>query len=121
MRGLKYAKDVDDLGSETVDGQSTTHYRAVIDKEGMGKYKDAYANQSNLFGSMTGGSDSITMDVWVGAKDLPVRLKERFGSMTVTMDFEKFGATAAIKAPPASQTADVTDEIKKRRAAQQSG
>jgi hypothetical protein len=121
MKGLKYSNNVDDLGTETVDGQSATHYRAVVDKNGMAKYKDAYANQNNLFGSMSGGSDSVTMDVWVGARDLPVRLKEQFGSLTVTMDFEKFGGTAAIKAPPASQTGDITEEIKRRRAAQQSG
>ncbi|WP_328626914.1 hypothetical protein OHA88_23260 [Streptomyces sp. NBC_00353] len=117
MKGLKYANNVDDLGKETVDGQSATHYRAVVDKEHMGKFKKAYGN--NLFGSMTGGSDSITMDIWVGAKDLPVRMKQWFGSLTVTMDFEKFGATAAIKAPPAAQTGDVTEQVKKATAQQQ--
>jgi hypothetical protein len=39
--------------------------------------------------------------------------------MTVTMDFEKFGATAAIKAPPAAQTGDVTEQVKKATAQQQ--
>ncbi|MFF3907161.1 hypothetical protein ACFYZJ_14470 [Streptomyces sp. NPDC001848] len=113
MRSLKYANNVDDLGKETVDGQSTTHYRAVVDREHMGKFKEAYGNKNNAFGSLTGGADSITVDIWVGAKDLPVRMKQRFGSATVTMDFEKFGATAAIKAPPAAQTGDITDQLKK--------
>jgi hypothetical protein len=120
MKGLKYANNVNDLGKETVDGQSTTHYRAVVDKEHMGKFKKAFGDQNSLFGSATGGvGDSVTMDVWVGAKDLPVRMKQRFGSMTVTMDFEKFGATAAIKAPPAAQTGDVTEQVKKATAQQQ--
>jgi len=121
MRGLKYANDVKDLGKETVDGKSTTHYRAVIDKDHMGKLKDAYASgdQNNLFNSMTGGTESITMDVWVGAKDLPVRLKEAFGTMRVTMDFKKFGATADVKAPPAAQTGDVTELMKKAAEGQQ--
>ncbi|MFI1538464.1 hypothetical protein [Streptomyces anandii] len=119
MKALKYANNVDDLGKETVDGQSTTHYRAVVDKAHMGKFKDAYGDQNNVFGSMTGGSDSITMDIWVGAKDLPVRMKQRFGTAVVTMDFEKFGATAAIKAPPAAQTGDVTEQLKKSAAQQQ--
>ncbi|MFB7336523.1 hypothetical protein ACFC00_33640 [Streptomyces adustus] len=118
MKGLKYANDVENLGKETVDGQSTTHYRAVIDKAHMGKLKDAYGDKDNLFGSMTGGAESITMDVWVGAKDLPVRMKEKFGTAAVTMDFEKFGATAAVKAPPASQVGDVTEQIKKAQSAQ---
>ncbi|MCW7945225.1 lipoprotein [Streptomyces hygroscopicus] len=119
MRGLKYANNVDDLGRETVDGQSATHYRAVVDQAHMGKFKEAYGDQNSVFGALTGGADSITMDVWVGAKDLPVRLNERIGSATVSMDFEKFGATAEIKAPPAAQTGDVTEQLKKARAQQQ--
>ncbi|MFD8423463.1 hypothetical protein [Streptomyces sp. NPDC059466] len=117
MRGLKYASDVHDLGGQTVDGKSTTHYRAVIDKDHLGRAKDAFASgDDTLFDSATGGIDSITMDVWVGAKDLPVRLREVIGTMTVTMDFEKFGATADVKAPPAAQTGDVTDLMKKAAA-----
>ncbi|QFZ76260.1 hypothetical protein GFH48_26000 [Streptomyces fagopyri] len=120
MRGLKYASDVKSLGKETVDGKSATHYWAVIDKNHMGKAKDALASEDDtLFNSATGGADTITMDVWVGAKDLPVRLKEVIGAMTVTMDFEKFGATAHVKAPPAAQVGDVTDLMKKAVAQQQ--
>jgi hypothetical protein len=112
MRGLKYANNVKDLGKETVDGQSATHYRAVLDKAHMGKFKDAYGGD-NLMGSMTGGADSMTMDIWVGPKDLPVRLKQAIGTVKVTMDFQKFGATAPVKAPPAARTGDLTEQVKK--------
>jgi hypothetical protein len=112
MRGLKYASNVKDLGKESVDGQSTTHYRAVVDKAHMGKFKDAYGGD-NLMGSVTGGADSMTMDIWVGSKDLPVRLKQAIGTVKVTMDFQKFGATAPVKAPPAAQTGDLTEQVKK--------
>lgn len=112
MRSLRYADDVDDLGVETVDGRRTTHYRAVVDKSRMGKLKDAYTDDDNLFHSVTGGGESITMDIWVGAGDLPVRLKQTLGKVTVTMDFEKFGRTADVKAPPAAQTGDLTEAIK---------
>ncbi|MEU9431820.1 hypothetical protein [Streptomyces sp. NPDC048252] len=117
MKGLKYADNVEDLGSETVNGKTATHYRAVVDQKGMGKYKEAYGNEDNLFGSLTGGATSITMDVWVGAGDLPVRMIQEIGTMKVTMDFEKFGATAEVKAPPAAQTGDLTEAIKEAGAA----
>ncbi|WP_230195674.1 hypothetical protein [Streptomyces coriariae] len=117
MKGLKYADNVEDLGSETVNGKTATHYRAVVDRKGMGKYKEAYGNEDNLFGSLTGGATSITMDVWVGAEDLPVRMIQEIGTMKVTMDFEKFGATAEVKAPPAAQTGDLTEAIKEAGAA----
>ncbi|MFF7449062.1 MULTISPECIES: hypothetical protein [unclassified Streptomyces] len=112
MKGLKYANDVDDLGSQTIDGQKTTHYRAVIDQSQMGKFKDAYSGEDSLLSSMTGGVDSITMDVWLNDKDLPVRLKQVMGKITATMDFSEFGATAEVKAPPAAQTADMTQALK---------
>ncbi|MEV1067314.1 hypothetical protein [Streptomyces sp. NPDC050263] len=118
MRSLKYADDVDDLGKETVDGRSTTHYRAVVDKSRMGKFKDAYTDDDTLFNSVTGSTETITMDIWVGDKDLPVRLKQTAGKVTVTMDFEKFGETAAVKAPPAAQTGDLTEVIEEAGAAQ---
>ncbi|NUR04897.1 MAG: hypothetical protein HOY79_52895 [Streptomyces sp.] len=113
MKALKYANDVKDLGKQTVDGQSTTHYRAVVDQAHMGKFKDAYGDKNNLLSSITGGAGSMTMDIWVNGKDLPVRMQQEMGRVTVTTDFEKFGATAAVKAPPAAQTGDVTKEIEK--------
>ncbi|MFJ9715119.1 hypothetical protein ACIRPQ_04100 [Streptomyces sp. NPDC101213] len=112
MKGLKYANDVEDLGPETVNGKATTHYRAVVDQKQMGKFKDA-------FGTLTGsGATSLTMEVWVGAKDLPVRMIQEFGTIKVTMDFDKFGETAAVKAPPAAQTGDLTEALKESGAAQ---
>ncbi|KOT94374.1 MULTISPECIES: hypothetical protein [Streptomyces] len=109
MKGLKYASDVDDLGKETVNGKPTTHYRAVLDEKDMGKFKDAFKGADSMLNS---GGASITMEVWVGADDLPVRLKQDFGAMTVTMDFDKWGATKDIVAPPADQVGDLTQEVK---------
>ncbi|GAB7108520.1 lipoprotein [Streptomyces phaeofaciens JCM 4814] len=112
LKGLKYAEDVDDLGTETVDGKRTTHYRATIDSSRMGKFKDALGDENGLLGATTGGVDSITVDIWVGDDDLPVRILQVMGAMKVTVDFEKFGATAEVKAPPAAQTGDLTEAIK---------
>ncbi|GGQ01549.1 putative lipoprotein [Streptomyces mutabilis] len=110
MKGLKYASDVEDLGAETVNGKPTTHYRAVLDEKDLGKFKEAFSGADSMLDS-TGG-DSITMDIWVGEKDLPVRLEQEFGAMKVTMDFDKFGATEEIVAPPAHEVGDLTEEVK---------
>ncbi|MGC9376313.1 hypothetical protein [Streptomyces sp. MH13] len=111
LKGLKYASDVEDLGAETVNGKSTTHYRAVLDQGDLGTFKEALRGADSLLNSTAGGG-SITMDIWVDAKDLPVRLQQDFGTMEVTMDFDKFGATKEIVAPPAGQTGDLTEEVK---------
>ncbi|KFG75443.1 hypothetical protein [Streptomyces mutabilis] len=110
MKGLEYASDVEDLGAETVNGKPTTHYRAVLDEKDLGKFKEAFSGADSMLDS-TGG-DSITMDIWVGEKDLPVRLEQEFGAMKVTMDFDKFGATEEIVAPPAQEVGDLTEEVK---------
>ncbi|WP_449351228.1 hypothetical protein [Streptomyces shaanxiensis] len=111
MKSLKYANNVEDLGKETVDGKSTTHYRARLDQAQLGKFKDAYGDKDSLAGAVTGGASSMTMDIWV-SNDLPVRLKQKVGAMTVTMDFEKFGKTAVVKAPPAAETGDLSEALK---------
>lgn len=116
MKGLKYAKDVQDLGTETVNGRRTTHYRGVIDSAHMGKLKDVLGEDSAM--SKVTGATSILVDVWVGPDDLPVRFKEKIGVMTVSMDFDKFGRTATVKAPPAGRVADLTDVIKKQQSRQ---
>ncbi|MFJ3302481.1 hypothetical protein ACIPSA_05065 [Streptomyces sp. NPDC086549] len=115
MKALKYANDVDDLGKQTVDGQSATHYHAVIKANQMGKFKDLYGDKNNAFNQMTGANGSMTMDIWVNDKDLPVRMKQVFGSATVTTDFKKFGKTATVKAPPAAQTGDLTELLKQQQ------
>ncbi|MGW0844463.1 hypothetical protein ACWD26_30865 [Streptomyces sp. NPDC002787] len=111
MRSLKYAKGFEDLGEERVDGRAATHYRALVGKEQMGRFQEAYSGEGSVLDSVTGGVDKVTMDVWVGSDDLPVRLRQEMGAMTITMDFEKFGATAEVKAPPAARTADVTEAL----------
>ncbi|MFF6780038.1 hypothetical protein [Streptomyces sp. NPDC012510] len=112
MRSLKYAKGFEDLGRESVDGRTATHYRAQLGKEQLGRFQDAYSGEGTVVDSVTGGVDKVTMDVWVGADDLPVRLRQKMGAMTVTMDFEKFGATTEVKAPPAGEIADVTEALR---------
>lgn len=114
MRSLKYAKEVDDLGAERVNGREATHYHGVVSKEDFGDFnKNAYGSgkDGTLAGSLVGPADKATIDIWVGEDDLPVRMRQKLGAMTVTLDFEKFGATKKIQAPPAAQTGDLTDEV----------
>lgn len=117
LKGLKYADDVDDLGVETVDGKRATHYRATIDQAHMGAFKNALGDGNSLLGSTTGAVDSVAVDVWVGDDDLPVRILQVMGAVKVTVDFEKFGAATEVKAPPAAQTGDLTEAVKKAGAA----
>ncbi|GAX50321.1 hypothetical protein [Streptomyces olivochromogenes] len=112
LQALRYATDVKDLGRASVNGRSATHYATVLDRAHKGRLEEAFGSENALLGAFFVMADSITTDVWVDAEGLPVRLEQNIGSMRVTMDFAKFGATAGVEAPPAARTGDMTEELR---------
>ncbi|MFP3992286.1 hypothetical protein U9R90_33425 [Streptomyces sp. E11-3] len=114
LRGIKHANDVEDLGEETVGGKKTTHYKAALPQNALGLENDS------AMGQLT-GSGEIDIEIWVDGKDLPVRIKQDMGTMSVTIDFEKFGAAKTIEAPPAAETGDLTEQVKAGQGAGQGG
>ncbi|MCX4551029.1 hypothetical protein OG204_12020 [Streptomyces sp. NBC_01387] len=123
LKSLKYAKDAKVVGKETVLGKETTHYRATLSKEDLGAAGAALSpeDKKSLLGEFTGTVDSISYDVWVDGHDMPVRMKENIGAMKVAMDFKEFGPAKDVKAPPASDTADLTDAVKGQQSGQTAG
>jgi len=84
---LKKLASVREVGDETIDGVSTTHYHG------------------------TGRAGSGTFDVWIGKDDGYVRRIEaaangKDGNGNVTIGFSDFGEPVSVSAPPASTTAD---------------
>ncbi|WP_055525694.1 hypothetical protein [Streptomyces graminilatus] len=118
MGSLKYAQDTKNLGEQTLNGRRTTHYRAVIDTARLGKLKDVYGDKDSLLNSMSGGATSIDVDLWIGADDLPVRVKQVIGKATVTMDFRKYGTAVKVTPPPVAEVADLSALIKRRAGGQ---
>ncbi|MFD6984469.1 hypothetical protein ACFWAX_27745, partial [Streptomyces sp. NPDC059956] len=105
LKGLKYAKDVTKVGSETVNGTSTVHYRAAIPTDKMGAAADIY-------GSIPLTGDVVT-DIWVDAKGVPTRLNQAIGTtITVSVDFLSFGGNRTVEVPPAADTGDMTELYK---------
>lgn len=111
---LALSDDVKNVGEETVRGKKTTHYRGVISKDDLGGAADALmrGDKGSPVNEFTGDVKEITMDVWLDGNDLPVRTKDQTGAVTVTTDFEKFGPTRAVEAPPAADTADMSDAVR---------
>ncbi|WP_405780690.1 hypothetical protein [Streptomyces sp. NBC_00859] len=117
LQSLKYARNAKEIGKETVLGREATHYHASVSK------KDLVAAGADLGSKDTkellqqflGGVDSIGFDVWVDSHDMPVRMKENIGTVNVSIDFNKFGPAKTAQTPPAADTADLTDAIKKQQ------
>jgi hypothetical protein len=109
--------NVEDLGTESIRGVNTTHYRAVVDVAGMMQAADAQA-QSELqsLGTMP---DTLPLDFWLGDDNVIHKMVMQFdgsgdsangfGSMTMTWEMYDFGADITIEAPPADQVTDGND------------
>lgn len=91
------------VGTETIDGASTTHYHGTVD---LAKLPQAAA----LPGAVKADEP---FDVWVDDSTGYVRrvkLTNSLGGASVvfTMDFSSFGEQVSAQAPPASETYDAT-------------
>ena len=112
---LRGSKDTQKVGTETIDGVRTTHYRGTADvQEALGRApaKQRKALQRLLDEAKAHGVDaaSRTFDVWVGDDGLVRRLTEQVGSVGhVTMTFSDYGEPVQIEAPAADDTVDLSD------------
>jgi hypothetical protein len=120
--------DVTALGSESVNGVPTTHYRATLS---LSRILESYpasdrtAMRSAL--SQLGSSGSIPAEVWVDHQNRVRRMRMSFniavpaaqgtetqagatGSVgtTMTMDFTSYGAVPAVTLPPANEVFDAS-------------
>ncbi|MEV7677982.1 hypothetical protein AB0O64_05380 [Streptomyces sp. NPDC088341] len=116
--GLRYigaAKDVENLGEETIRGKKATHYRGSVGTEQVNASDLTAQERKAAIESLKASGGKMTVDIWVDGKDLPVRMKQSGGGVATTMDFLKFGAIKPITAPPAADTGDLTDQVREQR------
>src|SRR5438067_2308558 len=110
---LRGSKDAKKIGTETIDGVRTTHYRAKVDlNKALAKAtpRERRAIKRLLRSAKQQGFDAAPtrVDVWVGDDGLVRRLTERLGGAgTVTMTFSDYGAPVQIDVPPADETIDL--------------
>lgn len=116
---LKGAVQERKVGTDTINGQSTTHYKARIDYK-----KAAQAAAPQMKGALQAaaegikkatGSYSVPVDVWVDSQGRLVReivsVAVATGSSTakskVTIDVTNYGVDVNVSPPPGSQTEDI--------------
>lgn len=119
---LTGAKNIERVGSETVDGVKTTHYKGTAtldDLRASFKGKDK-ATRERREKSMKQyekmGVDSFVMDMWVDGDDHTKRFRMRGdadkGKLDLTMTFIDFNKPVTITAPPAKDTMDLAEMMK---------
>jgi len=108
--------DVQKVGTETVDGVDTTHYKATIDLEkaaqkATGKQRDSIRRVITV-----SGVKKLPVEVWIDddgyvRKVAYVEHSGRNQSSNITMQLRDFGPHASITSPPSSSVIDFQDLI----------
>ncbi|MGW2523209.1 hypothetical protein ACWC09_40750 [Streptomyces sp. NPDC001617] len=113
--------DVKKVGSEQVRGVDTTHYSGTVDIADFAR-KNASLPASQLAAlkkALTqAGVSTETVDIWVDGKDLLVKKVEKgtmsAGEYTQTAYYSDYGVKVSATRPPASDTEDFKDLLKKQ-------
>ena len=121
---LKASGSVSKVGSETVNGAATTHYKAtlnlgrVVDRVPAADRAAARAGVNQL--EKLSGTSTMPVDVWIDSSRRVRREQVSFRASlpgagsgpvgaTMTADFVGFGPTPPVTNPPSDQVFDVTN------------
>ena len=111
---LKDSEGVEQVGTETIRGEQTTHYRGPLDIKAMAEQSGSEIVEE-LRKTPNIDKLDIVVDIWVRPDGLPARLAldmsapgEAEGTMKMTSDILEYDVPVDVEAPPAS---DVTDSL----------
>jgi hypothetical protein len=101
---FKSIKGLRNLGSERVNGVDATHYRVRIGIAAAARAGGASAMELRRAGLPKVAS----VDVWIDAKQRPVRIAMTVGSLVkVNLDFTRWDAPVTVYVPPARQVGEL--------------
>lgn len=113
LRGI--GSDVQNLGPATVQGVSTTHYRATISLDRVADRLGGQRGAAIHLLEQRAGLSSMPVEVWVDAQHRVRQEQISFQlnsgqaagtSVVMTIDLTSFGPTPAVTPPPPSETTD---------------
>ncbi|AIV34788.1 hypothetical protein [Streptomyces sp. CCM_MD2014] len=116
---LTGAKDVEKVGTETVEGVKTTHYKGTVTladlEKTIGDEGEATREkrQKSLDQYEKMGVDKLTMDMWVDGDDQTKQFRMRAdadkGPLDMTFTFLGVNEPVKVTAPPAGEVADLAE------------
>ncbi|MGW0967082.1 DUF1396 domain-containing protein [Streptomyces sp. NPDC002516] len=119
---LTGSKDVKKVGTETVGGVRTTHYKGTISLDAFRKTlksqdKATREKREKALDQYTKmGVDAITMDMWIDGADHTKQFRMRGtadkGPLDMTVTFLDFNKPVTVTAPPAKDTVDLAGMMK---------
>ncbi|MEU6395163.1 hypothetical protein [Streptomyces sp. NPDC046939] len=119
------------LGSAQIDGVQTQHYKGKLTVDEMMAKNDSLkvldkADRDELLKSVKkAGIKDYDTELWVNEDDLPVRLDVTMdsaqGAVEISEKFSDYGAAVQVQTPPANETFDFMEMLKKLGAAASAG
>jgi hypothetical protein len=122
LRGVSGA--IQSLGAATIRGVTTTRYHATIDLDRYASRAPAAdraaARKSIATLETTLGGHTLPVDVWIDAQHRVRQMQLQFplcadgqsSSLSMTMDLSNYGQVPAVTIPSASDTHDITSQLK---------
>jgi hypothetical protein len=115
----RVAYRVDMVGTDSVRGATTTHYRATVDFAKASAKSGASAQQVQRIEQLL-GTRTFPVDLWIDGQGAARRIQFRFplpkgsansaagpsGQVTETLEFFDFGTPVSVQPPPPSQVTD---------------
>jgi hypothetical protein len=121
---LRGAGELEEVGTETIDGTETTHYRGTLDMEKAAEVAPPEAREGVRAAvdqaKQAFGTAEVPIEVWVGSDDLIRRMRfdypfppqaggSKDSRLILQMELFDFGEPVVIEAPPADQVTDIND------------
>ncbi|MEV6885047.1 DUF1396 domain-containing protein [Streptomyces sp. NPDC051135] len=123
---LTWSKDVEKVGTETVEGVKTTHYKGTVAladlEKSIGDEDEVVREerQKSLDRYEKMGADKLVMDMWVDGDDQTKQFRMRAdadkGPLDLTFTFFGVNEPVEVAAPPVAEVADLAEM---RKGAQQ--
>jgi len=119
---LTGSKDLKKVGTETVDGVKTTHYKGTVPLDEFRKSlksqdeatREKREKALDQYTKM--GIDSLTMDMWIDGDDHTKQFRMRGtadkGPLDLTITFLDYNKPVTVTAPPAKDTFDLAEMMK---------
>lgn len=101
MKAFQAISTFTELGTETVDGVRSTHYKVTVDTAKVGAMLGMPDH-----GQTVSLPKTVAYDVWVDAGSRPVKVTVNNAMFTAEVHFSRWGEPVHVVAPPASQVGE---------------
>lgn len=113
LDALRGAGDVRQLGTETIDGVRTDHYRVTIDTAAAIEKLEPGPLRDLAEEGLSSVGRSYPMDVWIDGDGFPRRVRFATSAsgarIAFMVDYHDFGKPLDVAAPPPARTADFSE------------